>query len=173
MVLIGDKELSIQKAKKKDAQEIIDYCNKVGGESDYLSFGANEFPFTLQQEEESIEKLKGSSAEMFIGRIDNKIVSIGSIRVSDKKRFSHHCEIGISVLKEFWGLGIGKHIMSTIINYARCDSPLEMLYLYVRADNTRAIELYKNLGFAQTGYYTNHIKLNGEYFDEISMGLVL
>jgi RimJ/RimL family protein N-acetyltransferase len=173
VILVGDKELLIQKAEKKDAQEIIDYLNKIGGESDYLSFGENEFQFTLQQEEEFIEKMKNSSSEMFLGRIDGRLVCIVSINVPDKNRFSHHGEIAISMLKEFWGLGIGKHLMNRIIDYARDETPLEILYLCVRADNSRAIKLYKRFGFAQTGYYTNHIKLNGEYFDEISMSLLL
>ena len=173
MILIGEKELLIQKAEKKDAQEVIDYLNKVSAESDFLSFGENEFQMTLQQEEEFIEKLKDSSSEVFIGRIDNKIICIVGVTVSERKRLLHHGEIGITIAKEFWGLGIGKHLMTRIIDYSRNETPLEMLYLRVRADNFRAIELYKKFGFKQVGYYSKHIKLRGEYFDEISMSLML
>ena len=43
MKLKNGKFIEIRKAKKEDAAELLDYLNLVGGESDNLTFGANEF----------------------------------------------------------------------------------------------------------------------------------
>lgn len=41
--LRDEKEVIIREAKKEDAQFMIDFYNLTGGETDFLSFGKNEF----------------------------------------------------------------------------------------------------------------------------------
>lgn len=50
-------ELVIREAKKKDAGKIIDYVNKVAGETDYLTFGKGEFSMTEEAEGNFIENI--------------------------------------------------------------------------------------------------------------------
>ena len=38
---------------------------------------------------------------------------------SNKIRLAHRCDMGISVLKEYWGLGIASEIMKVIIDKAK------------------------------------------------------
>ena len=47
--------LIIREAEKKGASIILEYINKVGGETDYLTFGPDEFNFSLADEEKFIE----------------------------------------------------------------------------------------------------------------------
>ena len=43
----------------------------------------------------------------------------------------------------------------------------------MRADNERAIRLYKRFGFAQCGLRREQLFINGEYYDEMMMELML
>ena len=43
----------------------------------------------------------------------------------------------------------------------------------MRADNERAIKLYRRFGFSECGLRKEHILINGEYFDEMIMELML
>ena len=42
--------VTIQRARPEDAPALIEYLNTVGGETDNLTFGAGEFPATVEEE---------------------------------------------------------------------------------------------------------------------------
>ena len=59
-------------------------------------------------------------------------------------------EFGISILKEYWGLGLGKALTKACIQCAR-DAGYVQLELNVVSENTTAISLYQDLGFKEFG----------------------
>ena len=92
--------MEIRKAEKTDAQRLLDYLNIVGGESDNLLFGANEFHMTVEQEEEFIESINNSKTSvLLVGFINDTVVCIGSVSTPTWERISHRGELGMSVLK--------------------------------------------------------------------------
>lgn len=174
MKLKNGMNLQIRKATKTDAKHIIDYLNIVGGESDNLLFGANEFHMSVEAEEEFIEALENSAASaLFVGKIADKIVCVGSIITSQRERIAHQAELALSVKKEYWRLNIGTLLMQTMINFAKENGQTEILHLGVKADNETAINLYIKMGFIRIGAYKNYFKVDGKYYDEILMNLYL
>jgi len=73
---------------------------------------------------------------------------IGAIGAKYKVR--HRAEFGISVAKEFWGLGIGQALTTACIACARAAGYIQ-LELNVVAENTRAISMYEKNGFVEYG----------------------
>ena len=72
-----NKVLTIRKASPSDAKYIVEYLNIVGGESDNLLFGKNEFHLSEQDEAKYIDNMNSSeNSIMIIGIIDNIIVSV-------------------------------------------------------------------------------------------------
>jgi len=174
MKLKNGEELTLEKAKKEDAQKILDYCNVVGGESDNLTFGENEFPKTLEEEQIFIENISTSKTNaLLVGKINDEIVCVGSVVSQIRERLSHQCDIGISVKKKYWNNGVATHLMNEIISFARQNGVCEIIHLGVRSDNVYAMRLYKKFGFEKIGVYKKFFKINGEYFDEILMNLYL
>jgi len=173
IALSDNKDIEIRKARKEDAQDILNYLNIIGGESENLTFGENEFTTTLEQQEQIIESTQNTPSAMFVGYIDNELVCTGKIAVIDRPRISHHGEVGITVLKKFWGLGIGRCLMDEIINFVKSETQLEMITLKVKSDNVRAIKLYKKLGFQEIGCYPRFFKVDKVYFDAVVMSVVL
>ncbi len=173
-MLKNGKELVIEKAKVSDAKEIIEYLNIVGGESDNLLFGKDEFRLTVEEEEKYIESLSDSTTSaLFLGRIDNKIVSVASVVSANRNRIAHHGDVALSVKQEFWGLGIGYKMMGNVKNFAKDNGTTTILHLGVRSDNVNAIELYKKCGYEEIGVFKKFFKIGDEYFDEILMNLYL
>lgn len=165
--------LKISQASIDDAEDIVEFLNIVGGETDFLTFGAEEFPFSVAEEKEIIrECLEQNMCLMLIGKIDNQIVSQLYLQCSKKPRLEHIGDLGISVFKKYWGLSIGKHMMLAAIEWAK-NNGITKLQLQVRTDNDRAIQLYKKLGFAIEGTITRALKIGDIYFDEYRMGLEL
>lgn len=166
--------LSITKAIIEDASDIIEYLNIVGGESDNLLFGKNEFHLTLEQEEQFIENINQSSTSVLvIGRIGNRIASVASVSAPVRERIAHTCEIALSVRGEFWGIGVGEAVLSFLIDFARQTDIISVIHLKVRTDNLNAIHLYEKSGFEKIGLYKNFFKINGVYCDALLMNLYI
>lgn len=166
-------KLEISRASVEDAQAIIHFLNKVGGETDFLTFGENEFPFSLADEQTIIaECLELNFCLMLVGKIGDHIVSQLFLSRSCKPRLAHIGDVGISVSKQYWGKSIGRHMMLAAIEWARCNS-VTKLQLQVRTDNERAVQLYKKMGFAIEGTIARAMQINNRYFDDYVMGLQL
>lgn len=174
ILLKNNKKAIIRKASTKDAQEIIDYLNKIGGESDFLTFGKNEFNISLENEEKYINSHEDTNTSiMIVSLVDGEIVSIASITSVQKDRLKHVGTLGISVLSKYWGLGIANEVMAYLINWAKSNNITKKVALLVREDNYKAINLYKKFGFEEEGIFKNDICINGIYYNTISMALLV
>ncbi|XVN42633.1 MAG: GNAT family N-acetyltransferase [Candidatus Rickettsia vulgarisii] len=144
--LKNKQNLIIDKASLLDAAEIVDFLNKVGGQTDFLTFGENEFPFSVEEEKIIIKECIGSDLNlMLLGKINTKIVSQLFLQRSSKKRLIHIVDIGISVCKNYWGNST-QNMLNFAIGWAK-DHGITKIQLQVRIDNKGAIVLYKKLGF--------------------------
>jgi len=174
VLLKNGQEVIIRKAVKADAQALIDYGNVIGGESDNLLFGANEFGITLEQEERFIEGMANSKASgLFVALIDGEVVALANLSTHHRKRAAHTSEIGMSVRKKYWGLGIGDAVLDFIIEFAKASGQIEIIGLSVRVDNLAAQGLYRKKGFVEIGRYPKSTKIEDDYFDTILMNLYL
>lgn len=166
--------IEITKAKVEDAGKILEYLKKVGGESDNLTFGAEGLPCSVEDEEKYIESFENStSSVMFTAKINGVIVGDAHFSSSTRERIKHRGEIGISVLKDYWGQGIGSRLMDNLIDFAKNTAGCEIIALQVRSDNERAINLYKKYGFEKIGQFKGYIKIDGEYIDCDFMNLYI
>lgn len=172
--LKSGKELLLRRPKEEDAEAMIEYLNIVGGESDNLLFGKNEFRLTLEQEREHIRNInENNNALMILGIIDNQIVSVSQVSAPNRKRIAHNSELAISVKKEYWDMGIGTAVMEALIDFARNHNTIKTISLGVKASNKKAQHLYEKLGFEKVGVHRNFFNIDGNYDDEILMDLYI
>ena len=93
----------------------------------------------------------------------------GVAQVRPHLKYRHRAGMGISVLKDYWGCGLGSYLMQLAIDQTRTNG-FEQLELGVFSDNTRAIHLYEKFGFERYGIQPRAFKLkDGTYRDEIIM----
>ena len=157
---------------EEDAKDMIEYLNIVGGESDNLLFGKDEFQITVEQEAEYIKKVnQDPNMLMLLGIINNTVVSIAEIRSLGRKRIAHNSELAISVKKEYWGMSVGSAVMEELIRFAKDHELIKNISLGVKASNERAIKLYERFGFVKVGSHKDYFNINGEYDDEYIMDL--
>ncbi len=164
--------LNIRRPSAEDSSEIIEYINKIAGESENLTFGPGEFKNTPEEEKRFIESINESdNSLMLVGIINGKIVSILNFNSSKKNRVKHVGEFGISVRKDFWNIGVGKEMMNYLIDWAKNTKIIKKINLMVRKDNLSAISLYKKFGFEIEGTNSRYFKIRGKYYDLLYMGL--
>lgn len=171
---VKDEKVIISKANKSDAKSLIEYLNVIGGESDFLTFGAGQFGRSVEQEEDFIENaLKKGNALFIIAEINGKVVGNLNFSGGPRKRTAHVGEFGVSILKEYWGNGIGEELIKYLISWSESSGIIRKINLRVRTDNTRGINLYKKLGFLEEGIVKRDFLINGEFYDSLLMGLLI
>ena len=165
--------LVYRKAEESDAEKLIDFLKCAGGETDFLSYSRETFDISVESEARFIRKFKNDKKSLMLVAEDNgKIVANASIEKNRVRRCAHRAELSVVVLKDYWGFGIGKELITRLIDYAK-EAELQILELDVRSDNERAISLYRKFGFKEHGYYKRFFKIDKNYHDAILMSLEL
>lgn len=159
---------------KEDAQAMIDYLNIIGGESDFITFGKNEFSMNVEAEQDYIERINSmDNSKNVLIIIEDEIVGIASITSVQKERMKHNGTLGISIRKKYWGIGLGSEIMAYLIDWAKSNKITKKINLLVREDNIRGVKLYEKFGFEKEGLLKKDICVNGVYYNTIAMGLYI
>ena len=164
--------LTIREAKPGDAAELLAYIEQLAGETQFLTMEPGEFSLTEEQEAHYLRQCADSPNQAYIvGCIDGVIVASASLGASNRVRIRHVCELGMSVKKDYWRLGIGRMLLNYLVAWARANPILVKMDLSVRADNDGAIALYRSFGFVEEGRHRRRMYAGGVYYDTIAMGL--
>ena len=89
----------------------------------------------------------------------------------DRPIHAHVGQLGIGLLPAFRGRGLGAALMRAALHEA-VSRGFVRIELTVRAENARAISLYKRFGFAREGECRDAIIVDGKYEDLIMMANV-
>ena len=99
---------------------------------------------------------------------------IGYFRLSNYSKENHNIYIGADIHPKFIGKGLGyesyKEFMSFLFNDKEYN--LHKISLEVLATNSRAIHLYKKLGFIQEGCKRQEVLKDDMYVDSIIMSIL-
>lgn len=162
----------VREVRKEDAPKLLEYLDQVSGESDFLTFGSGEFELSVAEEEQFIENILKRDNSLFIVAEDKgKIVGNLAFSAGTRKRRAHVGEFGISVIKEYWGQGVGEELIAHLLTWSRGSNKIRKIDLEVRTDNVRAIKLYKKMGFVEEGLRKRALFVNNKFYDTLMMGL--
>lgn len=166
--------ITLHEAEPSDAKELITFVNTVGGESDYLTLGANEFALTEEHEADFLKTCQASDNNIYlVAVLADKIVGTLHFGAGSRARVRHSGELGMSVLKDYGGQGIGALLLESLVDWAKQTNIIKKINLRVRSDNEHAIRLYKRKGFVIEGTLSNELFIKGHYYDLYAMGLNL
>ena len=142
----------LRNAVEADGRAVFENFNQTHGETDFLLSYPDENSFDAEQEGKFLAQKTASDNEIeIIALVDGKVVgSAGIEAVGAKYKVRHRADFGISLLKEYWGLGIGRALTEACIQCAR-EAGYVQLELTVVAENERAIALYESVGFVEYG----------------------
>lgn len=152
IILKNGMECCLRNGTERDGQAVLDNFNLTHGETDYLLSYPDENSFDVMQESQYLkEKAECENEIQLVAVVDHKIVGTAGIEsIGAKYKVRHRAKFGISVAKEFWGLGIGQALTTACIECARAAEYIQ-LELDVVADNVRALSMYKKAGFVEYG----------------------
>ena len=152
VLLKGGVELLVRNAVASDARALRDIMQRTHAETDYLLSYPDEQSADDEQEARSLVETERSNNEVeLVAVVDGRSVgSAGIAAVGGRRKVVHRARFGISILKEHWGMGIGRVLMEASIDCAR-RAGYTQLELEVVAGNERALSLYRRAGFEEYG----------------------
>lgn len=171
--LRNGEKLYIRRVEEFDAKEILNISQRIGSETDNLTFGRDDFYFTLEEQRNFISNMKKEGFLYIAAIYDNKIVGTLSFISSNRKRIMHRGEMGLGILKEYWGIGVGTALIDYFLDWTNNDGIIKKIELYVREDNIRAMNLYIKYGFKIEGRVSMGMYVKDRYYDLYQMGKIL
>lgn len=164
-----DNSYIIREAVPDDAEKMISYLNQVGGESDNLIHGANEFTVPVEGVRRKLAMSKDSENSIILIALDNEqIIARAELDGYYPARIRHRATFSISVRKDYWNKGIGTELIKRLFEQAK-EMKIKIIELEVISDNERGIHLYHKMGFEDIGTYKNYFYVNGMYKDALVM----
>lgn len=135
-----------------DGKAVLDVFILTHQQTDYLLTYPDETGMTIQQEVRYLQEKTDSSDEVeLLAEVAGRVVGAAGIGcVGRKDKVKHRADFGISVDEAYWGLGIGRALTNACIALAKQAGYLQ-LELQAVADNEKALNLYKSVGFVEYG----------------------
>lgn len=156
-------EVTIRPVQLKDAEAI----HRIGTQDEVLQFMAFLPSMRLEAMENRLRNL-GQNQFEFVAEVNGTVVGFIGLTQGLGRR-SHSGEFFIGVDRHYHRKGIGKALLTKILDLADNWLMLERVELGVLVTNPGAQALYEKFGFKEEGKKIGSIKANGTFIDEIIM----
>jgi len=166
--------VEIREATVRDAEELIAAAKCYLRTSDYLLSYEEEFNPTKKEETEWIKSHDNANSLILVAIYDKKIIATLNVIAFTYRKLNHVATLGIGMLPEWRGVGLGYAMMDSIIQWAKTKTGLKAITLEVFSENKAAIGLYEKCGFVKDGEKENYfMDKNGNYYNNTLMTLYL
>jgi RimJ/RimL family protein N-acetyltransferase len=160
----------IRRAAPRDAEAVIDLINGVAAEGLYLR--TERVRRTPKEFRTRFRQANGKSAMFIVALVDGEVVGSADVARGELTKNRHTASFGIAIRTDARGVGLGMAMTRTIVKWATTVG-VRKLTLSVFATNSRALSLYRKLGFAQEGRLRGQVILRGKPVDELLFALWL
>jgi putative acetyltransferase len=164
----ADTRFIIRPLRRDDIEELLDLLEDVAEERCWI---ATEPPIPRDRWRSGFLERLEDEYSVNVVAVDEHGRLIGQLDVRGRKNRAG--ELGMAVVPEWRGRGVGTRLMQACVDWAR-ERGVHKLALQVWPHNEAALRLYEKFGFEREGLLRGHYKRqNGEFWDAIVMGLLL
>lgn len=154
-----------------DAADVLDFLHATAEETAFLTSYPEEITITVEEEAKKLSTMQTDPLSTMIAVFyETRLIGLASLSpVANRSKLIHRATIGIAILSDFWGMGIGGLLINEL-SCAAAQAGYEQIELGVHRNNSRAIKLYQRYGFEVYGRLDKAIKFkDGSYCDEYFM----
>lgn len=133
----------------------------------------------LERQREHLAPQEGMACPLVATMEGRGVVGEGNIVRFKLRMLRHVGLLGLGVHPDAQGIGVGRALMVRLLEWARAHRDADggrvlRVELYVRADNPRAIALYRSVGFELEGTRRGFLRReDGALVDDLVMGLMI
>ncbi len=169
---LDGKKVRLRAYCKEDIPTVLGYINDPEVKNN-LSPGIA-LPYRLEDEQKWYENLGRDPEQSYSFAIEtldtkNYIGGCGYNRIDWK---NSHAIVGIFIGTQWQNKDLGTDAMNLLVQYIFSEMSLNKIALNVFSFNARAIRSYEKCGFKIEGTLRQQIFRNGQFHDEIAMGLL-
>ncbi len=167
--LKGNVTALLRAPKAEDAAMQLEYLKAVAGETEYLMRYPEEYTITVEEEAKSLSAVVRSETSLMICcEIDGRLVGNCTLNFNSRIKTAHRATVAISILRDYWGLGIATALFGEMIRISK-EKGVSQMELGHMEGNDRARRLYEKMGFVAVAETPNAFRLKDgtmlkEYF---------
>ncbi len=118
---------------------------------------------------EFLQKVEPQDCKL-VAVVGNEVVGSAALHSAGTSlRRRHVRSLGIAIAQEYQGRGLGRRLITRLLDWADNWGGVLRIELHVHADNDRARALYESLGFVEEGRHVGYALKAGRYVDSFSM----
>ena len=167
------KEINLRALEPEDLELLYEWENNIS----YWIISSTVVPFskyTLKRFIKNSHKniYETGQLRLMIEHINDK-ATIGTIDIYDFDHFHKRAGVGILIAKEeYRRRGYASMALNCLIDYCFNTLQLHQLYCGIMANNTESMDLFKKVGFVQSGIKKEWVKTAEGWMDEYSFQLI-
>jgi RimJ/RimL family protein N-acetyltransferase len=161
-------EFKIRTAAVTDAAAINDISKSVMNEKDYMAAEADEYEFTVLQQQERIQKILNSPNQIILV-IEGKgsVVGYFQFTTEEKRRLAHRGVMLAAIVKEWREGQLGSKVLEVAIEWASNNKMIETMTAPVFGSNHRSAAVMIKYGFEEYGRLKNAIKISDGHYEDV------
>jgi RimJ/RimL family protein N-acetyltransferase len=153
-----------------DATWFVDHVRALVAEPDVaVPLRWEEFTVTVEQQAEIFATAAARGDLWLVAEAGGTRVGELNLRRSGRVAFRHSAVLGMSVARAWRNQRVGSLLMQRALEWARRDTTLRRIELFVYATNSVAVRLYERHGFVVEGRRSGAICAGGQFVDDLLM----
>jgi diamine N-acetyltransferase len=156
--------------------EDIDFLYQVENNQELWQVGVLQQPisrFTLTEYLKNAHQTLAEAGQMRLMICLNAGEPIGLIDLFDHDAINNRAGIGIALLQNFRGQGLGAEALEVMKNYARNQLKLHQLFCHVQTENIPSVGLFSKCGFKTAGTLQHWLRTTEGYSNVYLMQCIL
>jgi RimJ/RimL family protein N-acetyltransferase len=127
-------------------------------------------PLTRERFDARLAADPGADAVEFVVDVDGR--AVGTVSLFGFDLYARHAEVGISLVPEARGRGIGTAALVQLVEFGFTRRNLRRIHLQAIASNAGGLRAYEKAGFVVEGRLREHAWVRGGYEDIVLMGIL-
>lgn len=160
----------IRPARPEDAPFLTELLREIAAVDGFILLTPEEVQEDPSSREQDLSTANRTGAPwvILVSEDDTGVFGMVTLRAVPLRRCAHVCELGIGIRAHGRGRGVGRELMRTALQEA-VRQGFRKVRLMVIASNHRAIRLYRQEEFVETGRFREEVRLGRGYEDLIVM----
>jgi len=161
----------IRSAEAGDAEALVALAVAVAADAPYVVTQRHELAWTSEQERKWIADHSERPGWLaLVATVGGEVIGLCDFKSMTQERLAHVGTLGLAVAAAWRGRGVGRALMTALLDWAKAHPTIEKVSLAVIEENAPAVALYRSFGFAEEGRRPREIRWgSGSYSADLLM----